>query len=240
MRVIVCENYDEVSKEAAKIVASEVILKPNAVLGLATGSTPVGMYKLLAEMNKNGEIDFKDVKSFNLDEYYPMSADNDQSYRYFMNENLFNHINIDINNTHVLNGLAKDPEKECADFDKMIDEAGGIDLQVLGIGQNGHIAFNEPDSFLYANTHITDLTESTINANARFFEKIEDVPTQALTMGIASILKAKRIIILATGSSKKEVINDLINGEISTNNPASMLKVHKDVILICDKEAYDK
>lgn len=238
MRVIVCENYDEVSKKAAQIVASEVVLNPKAVLGLATGSTPVGMYKILAEMNKNGEIDFSSIKSFNLDEYYPMSADNDQSYRYFMNENLFNHINIDINNTHVLDGLAKDPEKECADYDKMIEEAGGIDIQVLGIGQNGHIAFNEPDSFLYANTHITDLTESTIKANSRFFEKIEDVPTKALTMGIASILKARRIIILATGASKKEITKELIEGEISTSNPASMLKVHKDVILICDKEAY--
>lgn len=238
MRVIVCENYDEVSKKAAQIVASEVVLNPKAVLGLATGSTPVGMYKVLAEMNKNGEIDFSSIKSFNLDEYYPMSADNDQSYRYFMNENLFNHINIDIKNTHVLDGLAEDPEKECADYDKMIEEAGGIDIQVLGIGQNGHIAFNEPDSFLYANTHVTDLTESTINANSRFFEKIEDVPTKALTMGIASILKARRIIILATGASKKAITKELIEGEISTNNPASMLKVHKDVILICDKEAY--
>jgi len=240
MRVIVCENYEEVSTQAAKVVASQLVLKPDAVLGLATGSTPVGMYKLLADMNKKGEIDFKNVKSFNLDEYYPMSADNDQSYRYFMDENLFNHININIENTHVLDGLAKDPEKECADFEKMIEDAGGIDLQVLGIGQNGHIGFNEPDSFLFANTHLTDLTENTIQANSRFFEKIEDVPTKALTMGIATILKAKTIIILASGASKRDVVYDLINGEISTNNPSSMLKVHKNVILICDKGAYSK
>ncbi|MBQ7097415.1 MAG: glucosamine-6-phosphate deaminase [Clostridia bacterium] len=240
MRVIVCENYEEVSKEAAKIVASQLILKPDSVLGLATGSTPVGMYNILAEKNKAGEIDFKDVKSFNLDEYYPMAADHDQSYRYFMNENLFNHINIDIENTHVLNGLAENPEKECDDFEKMIDAAGGIDLQVLGIGQNGHIGFNEPDDFLYANTHLTDLTDNTIQANSRFFDKIEDVPTKALTMGIASILKSKRIIILASGENKRDAVTELIEGEISTKNPATMLKVHKDVIVICDKAAYSK
>ncbi len=240
MRVIVCDNYEEVSKQAAKIVASQLVLKPDSVLGLATGSTPVGMYNILSEMNKNGEIDFKDVTSFNLDEYYPMAAEHDQSYRYFMNENLFNGININMENTHVLSGTTNDPEKECADFEKMIDAAGGIDLQVLGIGQNGHIGFNEPDTFLYANTHLTDLTENTIQANSRFFEKIEDVPTQALTMGIATILKSKRIIILASGSNKREAVTDLIEGEISTNNPASMLKVHNDVIVICDKEAYSK
>ncbi len=240
MRVIVCENYEEVSKEAAKIVASQLILKPDSVLGLATGSTPVGMYNLLAEKNKAGEIDFSEVKSFNLDEYYPMAAEHDQSYRYFMNENLFNNINIKMENTHVLSGVAEDPEKECDDFEKMIDAAGGIDLQVLGIGQNGHIGFNEPDTFLYANTHLTDLTENTIQANSRFFDKIEDVPTKALTMGIATILKSKRIIILASGENKRAVVTDLIEGEISTKNPASMLKVHKDVIVICDKAAYSK
>ncbi len=240
MRVIVCENYEEVSKEAAKIVASQLILKPDSVLGLATGSTPVGMYNILAEKNKAGEIDFKAVKSFNLDEYYPMAADHDQSYRYFMNENLFNNINIDIENTHVLDGLAENPEKECDDFEKMIDAAGGIDLQILGIGQNGHIGFNEPDDFLYANTHLTDLTENTIQANSRFFDKIEDVPTKALTMGIASILKSKRIIILASGENKRDAVTELIEGEISTKNPATMLKVHNDVIVICDKAAYSK
>ena len=240
MRVIVCENYEEVSKQAAKIVASQLVLKPNSVLGLATGSTPVGMYNLLAEMNKNGDISFEDVTTFNLDEYYPMAADHDQSYRYFMNENLFNNIDVKMENTHVLSGVAEDPEKECDDFEKMIDAAGGIDLQVLGIGQNGHIGFNEPDSFLYANTHLTDLTENTIQANSRFFDKIEDVPTKALTMGIATILKSKRIIILASGKNKRDVVTDLIEGEISTSNPASMLKVHNDVIVICDKEAYSK
>ena len=240
MRVIICENYEEVSKEAAKIIASQVTLKPDSVLGLATGSTPVGMYKILAEQNKAGEIDFSDVRSFNLDEYYPMMAEHDQSYRYFMNENLFNHINIKMENTHILNGVAENPEKECEDFEKMIDAAGGIDLQVLGIGQNGHIGFNEPADFLYANTHLTDLTENTIQANSRFFEKIEDVPTKALTMGIATILKSKRIIILASGENKSAVVKDLIEGEISTQNPASMLKVHKDVIVICDKAAYSK
>lgn len=238
MRVIVCENYEEMSMEAAKIVAGQINLKPDCVLGLATGSTPVGMYNILAEMNKKGEVDFAKVKSFNLDEYYPLSAENDQSYRYFMNQNLFNKVNIKMENTHVLNGLAEDPEKECDDFEKMIDAHGGIDLQILGIGQNGHIGFNEPEEKLYAKTHLTGLTESTINANSRFFEKIEDVPTKALTMGIGSILKAKTIILLASGLSKKDVIKELFNDKITTNIPASMLALHDDVVLICDKEAY--
>ena len=238
MRIIVCESYEEVSKSAANIIASQLVLKPDSILGLATGSTPVGAYKLLAEMNKKGEIDFKEVKSFNLDEYYPISPENNQSYRYFMNENLFNYINIDINNTHVLNGLAEDPDEECENYDKMIEEAGGIDLQVLGIGQNGHIGFNEPDESLIAKTHLTGLTESTIQANSRFFDNIEDVPTQSLTMGIASILSAKKIIILANGTSKHKAVNELINGGITTSNPATMLKVHPDVVLICDKAAY--
>ncbi len=238
MRIIVCENYEELSMSAANIIASQLVLKPDSVLGLATGSTPVGTYKLLAEMNKKGKIDFKEVKSFNLDEYYPISPENNQSYRYFMNENLFNYINIDINNTHVLNGLAEDPDEECENYDKMIKEAGGIDLQVLGIGQNGHIGFNEPDESLIAKTHLTGLTESTIQANSRFFDNIEDVPTQSLTMGIASILGAKKIIILANGAGKHKAVNELINGGITTSNPSTMLKVHPDVVLICDKAAY--
>ncbi len=238
MRVIVCKNYDEISKTAADIIASQLILKPDSVLGLATGSTPVGTYKLLAEKNKAGIIDFKDVTTFNLDEYYPISPDNDQSYRYFMNDNLFNHVNIDIERTHVLNGMAEDTDKECEEFERMIAAAGGIDLQVLGIGQNGHIGFNEPDEELVAKTHLTGLTENTIQANSRFFEKIEDVPTQSLTMGIATILATRKIIILASGKNKHEAIDKLINGGITTSNPATMLKLHPDVIVICDEEAH--
>jgi len=238
MKILVCENYEEMSQKGAEIVKAQVNEKPDCILGLATGSTPVGLYSCLAEMNKKGEVDFSKVESFNLDEYYPIAPENDQSYRYFMNENLFSKINIDINKTHVPNGQAEDPEKACKEYDENILKAGGIDLQILGIGQNGHIAFNEPADELYEGTHLTGLTESTIKANSRFFEKEEDVPTQAVTMGIASIMRAKKIIILANGASKREVISKLINGGITTHIPASLLKVHPDVTLICDKEAY--
>lgn len=238
MRLILCENYDEVSKAAAKIMASQLILKPASVLGLATGSTPLGMYKILAEMNQRGDIDFSEVKSYNLDEYYPIDASNDQSYRYFMNENLFSKVNINIENTHVPCGTAPDPEKECEDYEKMIESSGGIDLQVLGIGQNGHIGFNEPGASLNSRTHLTDLTENTINANSRFFASEDDVPRQALTMGIGTILKAKKIILLASGANKHRVVTELLNGGINTDVPASMLKLHPDVVLICDRDAY--
>jgi len=238
MRVIVCENYEELSIRAARIVAGQIHVKPNCVLGLATGSTPVGMYKKLIEMNENGEIDFSEVTSFNLDEYYPIKKDNCQSYQYFMNENLFNHINIDKENTHIPNGEAEDPVAECKAYDKTIKQHGGIDLQILGIGQNGHIGFNEPDAYLNSFTHLTDLTESTLEANSRFFGEDEVMPTQALTMGISSILNAKKIILLASGAAKHRVVTELMNDTINTSFPASMLKTHPDVVLICDKEAF--
>lgn len=238
MRVVVCNDYDEMSKRAAKLVASQITLKPNCVLGLATGSTPIGLYDELAEMNKMGEIDFSDVTTFNLDEYYPISPDNDQSYRYFMNEHLFDKVNIDKSRTHVPNGETENPEEECVNYEKMIEEAGGIDLQILGIGQNGHIGFNEPDNNLNTITHLTGLTQSTIDANSRFFERKEDVPKQALTMGIASILKSRKIILMASGRTKYNVVKELLNDGINTSVPATMLKVHPDVVLICDKEAY--
>lgn len=238
MRVIVCENYEQMSKEGAKLFASQMILKPDSILGLATGSTPVGLYKNLIEMNKAGEIDFAPITSFNLDEYYPLSGDNDQSYRYFMNENLFNHVNINKENTFVPNGLSENPEEEGANYDAMIEKAGGVDIQLLGIGQNGHIGFNEPDENLITGTHLTDLTENTIQANSRFFNSIDEVPTKAITMGMASIMKAKKIVLLASGASKKAVVRELLNDHITTNVPATLLKLHPDVVLICDKEAY--
>ena len=239
MRVIVCENYDELSKEAAKIMASQVHLKPNCVLGLATGSTPVGAYKELINMYKNGEIDFKDVTTFNLDEYFPISRKNDQSYYYFMHENLFDHINVPEERIHVLNGEVADPEKECADYEKAICDNGGIDLQLLGIGRNGHIAFNEPDENLVSDTHVTVLTDDTIDANARFFEDKKDVPTKSLTMGMASIMKARKILILINGAGKHAALKKLLSGKITTSCPATMLNMHSDVVVICDKEAYN-
>jgi len=238
MRLILCDNYEAMSLQGAKIFASQIILKPDSVLGLATGSTPIGLYQNLVKMNKSGDVDFKNITTFNLDEYYPISPDNSQSYRYFMNEQLFNHINIDINNTFVPNGMAENPVSECSEYDKKIEAYGGVDLQLLGIGQNGHIGFNEPDENLIAGTHITGLTQSTINANSRFFDDVSDVPTKALTMGMATILKAKKIVLLASGKSKAEVVKELLNDNISTSVPATLLKVHPDVILICDKEAY--
>lgn len=238
MRVIICENYEEMSNEAAKIVAGQIMLKPNCTLGLATGSTPVGMYKKLCEMNKNGEIDFSEVKSFNLDEYYPISSENEQSYHYFMNKNLFNNVNIKEENTHILDGAAKDTVKECTDFENLIEKNGGIDLQILGIGENGHIGFNEPSAKLNTKTHLTLLTESTINANSRFFTSADEVPHSALTMGIATILKSKKIILMASGAAKHCAVKAMLKETVDTDVPATVLNLHDDVVLICDKAAY--
>ena len=239
MRVIICKDYEEMSEKAAKIVASQLTIKPNSILGLATGTTPIGMYKRLIEMNKAGEIDFSEVKSFNLDEYYPIKPDNDQSYRYFMNEQLFDHVNIDKTNTRVPNGMAADPVQEGIDYDKAIDNAGGIDLQILGIGRNGHIGFNEPDAELIAGTHRTMLTQDTIEANSRLFNSIEEVPTQAITMGMVSILKSRMIVLLANGKNKHNAVKKLLDDTITTSNPASFLKTHPNVVIICDEECYN-
>ncbi|HAL63845.1 MAG TPA: glucosamine-6-phosphate deaminase [Clostridiales bacterium] len=238
MRIILCDNYEELSKKAAKIVASQITLKPDSVLGLATGSTPVGMYNELAKMYRQGELDFSEVKTFNLDEYYPIKKKNKQSYDWFMRENLFSKINIKNENIHIPNGETDNPKKECEDYEKSIKANGGVDLQILGIGRNGHIGFNEPDASLNSFTHLTNLTENTIKANSRFFESSEDVPKQALTMGISTILNAKKIILLASGASKRKVVSELINGGINTNIPATMLKTHPDVVLVCDRESY--
>lgn len=239
MRIIVCNNYEEMSKKAALLVASQVNLKPNSVLGLATGSTPEGMYDYLIEMYRNNEVDFSQVTTFNLDEYFPIAKSNVQSYDYFMKENLFSKVNIPSENINIPNGEAKDPETECKRYEEKISLSGGIDLQILGIGQNGHIGFNEPDSFLYSCTHKTDLSESTINANSRFFESADEVPKNALTMGMATILKAKKILLLASGKNKHEAISKLVSGMITTSCPATLLNIHNDLIVICDKEAYN-
>lgn len=238
IRTILCKDYDEMSIKAARILAGQVNLKPDCVLGLATGSTPVGMYTELAKMCDNGEVDFSEVTTFNLDEYYPIKQANRQSYRYFMNENLFSKINIDIHKTHVPNGEVENPDEECERYEKSIRESGGIDLQILGIGQNGHIGFNEPDACLNSYTHLTKLTENTMSANSRFFSEDEVMPDRAITMGISTILDAKKIILLASGASKSRVVSELLNDEINTSIPASMLKTHPDVVLICDEDAY--
>ena len=237
MRVKIVENYAEMSRTAADIFAEVINSKNECVLGLATGDTPIGMYECLVEDYKAGKVDFASIKSVNLDEYYPITPDNEQSYRYFMNYHLFDKVNINKADTYVPDGQATDVDKSCEAYEKNIDALGGIDIQVLGIGRNGHVGFNEPDGELYPFTHITDLTANTIEANARFFECESDVPKQALTMGIESIFKARKIVILASGEGKADAVNAMLNGKITTNCPASLLRLHPDITLICDKDA---
>ena len=238
MKIIVTENYEEMSRVAADLFAEVLREKPDGVLGLATGDTPIGMYQNLIAMYKEGALDFSKATSVNLDEYYPITPDNDQSYRYFMNHQLFDHVNIDKARTFVPDGTAKDPDAFCRAYEAKIDELGGVDVQVLGIGRNGHIGFNEPDDELIPGTHLTKLTDSTIEANARFFASEEDVPKHALTMGVESVFKARRILLMASGANKAEAVRAMLQGNLSTHCPASLLKLHPDVTLICDKAAY--
>lgn len=231
MKIIEANDYKELSRKVANIISAQVILKPNSVLGLATGSTPIGTYKQLIEWYEKGDIDFSKVTSVNLDEYCGLATSNDQSYRYFMNHNLFNHININMKNTNVPNGLAADAEAECKRYDQLIEDLGGIDLQLLGIGHNGHIGFNEPDIAFEKGTHVVELDETTIKANARFFESIDDVPKKAITMGIKSIMHAKKIILVANGADKKDIVNKAIYGPVTPEVPASILQLHPDLIV---------
>ena len=231
MKVIKVKNYEELSVMAASIIGAQVINNPQCVLGLATGSTPIGTYEKLTEAYKNGILDFSEVKSINLDEYCGLSGDNNQSYRYFMNENLFNNVNIDKNNTYVPDGTAADALKECERYEALCQSLGYADLQLLGIGHNGHIGFNEPASAFASKTHCVKLQESTINANSRLFEKKEDVPTSAFTMGIGTILKAKKILLVG-GADKKDIIEKAIYGDVTPEVPASALQLHKDVTVI--------
>ncbi|MPM46024.1 Glucosamine-6-phosphate deaminase 1 [bioreactor metagenome] len=240
MRILVCKNYDEMSKKAAQMILSQVTLKPNSVLGLATGSTPVGMYKELVKMYNDKLIDFSEVSTFNLDEYYNLPKTSDQSYDYFMRVNLFNHINVKNENIHIPNGMASNIELECETYDKQIKESGGVDIQVLGIGHNAHIGFNEPTINFERGTHLVDLKESTIEANARFFEKIEDVPKKAITMGTGSIFKARKIMLLACGDSKADAIYNTVYGKVIPEVPASILQFHNDIVLILDEAAASK
>ncbi len=237
MIIYAAKDYEEMSRKAAAIMASLVVSKPNAVLGLATGSTPVGMYSQLVEWYKNGDLDFSQVSSVNLDEYKGLSGDNDQSYRYFMNTNLFDHINIDKARTNVPNGLAEDAQQACEEYNEIIRSMGGVDMQLLGIGGNGHIGFNEPSDVFEKETHVVDLTESTILANARFFESMDDVPKQALTMGIKNIMDAKKILLVATGEGKADALYKSLFGPITPQVPASILQLHSDVVVVADEAA---
>ena len=237
MIIYVGKDYQDVSRKAANIMSAQIIMKPNAVLGLATGSTPVGLYKQLIEWYNKGDLDFSQITSVNLDEYKGLSGDNDQSYRYFMNTNLFDHVNIDKTRTYVPNGLEEDSDKACADYNEIIRSVGGIDIQLLGIGGNGHIGFNEPGEAFEKETHCVDLTESTIKANARFFESMDEVPKQAYTMGIKTIMQARKILLIVNGKAKAHILHEALCGPITPQVPASILQLHPDVTVVADEEA---
>lgn len=225
------------SRMAANIISAQVIIKSDCVLGLATGSTPIGTYKQLIRWYEKGDLDFSDVTTINLDEYKGLAPESDQSYRYFMNENLFNYININKENTYVPDGLEEDSDKACSDYNKIIKQKGGVDLQLLGLGNNGHIGFNEPGEAFEKETHCVKLSESTVNANSRFFDNIEEVPKEAYTMGIKAIMQAKKIIIVVNGAGKAEIVKEAFTGPVTPKVPASVLQLHNDVTLIGDKEA---
>ncbi|MCM3194206.1 glucosamine-6-phosphate deaminase [Priestia megaterium] len=240
MNIIQVKNYSEMSAKAADMLISKLHEKPNMNLGLATGGTPKGLYDHLIQDHKEHGTSYKHVTSFNLDEYVGMKPQDPNSYHYYMADALFNHIDIDVSNTHVPNGLADTPEEECRRYDEMIQNHRGIDLQILGIGQNGHIGFNEPGTSFNSPTHIVTLEESTRKANARYFNSLDEVPTQAITMGIESIMKSKEILLLISGEAKAEAMYQLLNGEITENFPASILKKHHCVTIIADQEALAK
>lgn len=237
MLIIKAKNYEDLSIKAANIMAAQITLKPNSVLGLATGSTPEGLYAKLIEKYNAGELDFSKIKTVNLDEYKGLSRDHDQSYYYFMNDKLFNHVNIDKANTNVPDGTKEDGEAECARYEELIKSMGGIDIQLLGIGGNGHIGFNEPDTSFIRDTHCVKLTDDTIEANSRFFASKDDVPKYAYTMGIGSIMQAKKILLVANGKGKADAIYKTVCGPITPEVPASVLQLHPDVTIVADEDA---
>ncbi len=236
MRIIITKDYEEMSGRAAKILAGQIFVKPNSVIGLATGSTPLLMYKELIRIHRTDGLDFSEAVTFNLDEYIGLSADNINSYHYYMFDNLFKHINIKRENIFIPDGMAADIEQECRRFEENIRKKGGIDLQVLGIGNNGHIGFNEPDIKFEATTHQVKLDEETILANARFFETIDEVPKYAISMGIKTIMHARKVVLLANGHSKAEALSKALYGGITPEIPASILQLHQDVTVVVDEE----
>ncbi|HHW01276.1 MAG TPA: glucosamine-6-phosphate deaminase [Thermoanaerobacterales bacterium] len=238
MDLIIAKDYLDLSRRACRIIASEIKKKPDLVLGLATGSTPLGTYQELVRLYREEGLDFSQVVTFNLDEYYGLSKDNPQSYHYYMYENFFKHVNVKPENIHIPDGTATDVEAVCRKYDEEIARYGGIDLQLLGIGNNGHIGFNEPGDELLTVTHMTELTDDTIRANSRFFNSIDEVPRKAITMGLGTIMQAKKIVLLASGKNKAGIMAELLDeNAVSTKNPASFLLLHKDVTVIVDEEA---
>lgn len=237
MKIITTKNYEQMSRQVANILSAQVILHPKSVLGLATGSTPVGVYKQLIHWYNKGDIDFSNVTTINLDEYCNLSPTHPQSYRYFMNDNFFNHINIDKSKTFVPNGMADDFVREAQNYDALIQQNGGIDMQLLGMGHNGHIGFNEPNEAFENTTHVVNLAPTTIQANQRFFENIDDVPKQAITMGIKAIMQAKKIILAVSGEEKADILYQSLYGPITPCIPASILQLHAGLTVVADEAA---
>lgn len=240
MRFIKTKDYQEMSRKAANMIGAQIILKPDSVLGLATGSTPVGTYEYLVKGYQNEDLDFSQVTSVNLDEYRGLDRENDQSYYYFMRKHLFSHVNIDMDRTFVPDGTIEDANLACSSYDEIIERTGGVDLQLLGLGHNGHIGFNEPARAFAKGTHCIDLSDTTIEANSRFFASKEEVPTQAYTMGIQTIMKAKKILLVVSGKDKAEIVEKAFFGEVTPEVPASILQFHPDVTVVGDEAAFSK
>ena len=240
MKIYKAKDYKDMSRKAANIISAQVIMKPNCVLGLATGSTPIGTYAQLVEWYNKGDLDFSEVTTVNLDEYKGLPRTNDQSYYYFMHQHLFDRVNIDPERTNVPNGMEPDAEKECGRYEELIRSLGGVDLQLLGLGHNGHIGFNEPGEAFEKETHCVDLTESTIEANKRFFASADDVPKQAYMMGIKTIMQAKKILIVVNGETKADIVERAFFGPVTPEVPASILQLHNDVTLVGDEAALAK
>lgn len=237
MRVICAKDYHDVSRKAANIISAQIIMKPDCVLGLATGSSPIGTYAQLIKWYEKGDLDFSHVRTVNLDEYVGLSVIHPQSYAYFMRHNLFDHVNIDISNTNIPNGMDPNAKKECTRYDHVIRGLGGVDLQLLGLGANGHIGFNEPGEEFIKGTHRVELTDITVNANARFFESRDDVPRSAYTMGILDIIQAKKVVMVANGEGKAQAVKDAFWGPVTPKVPASILQLHPDFTLVADEAA---
>lgn len=240
MRVYKTSDYNDMSRKAANVISAQVIMKPDCVLGLATGSSPLGTYKQLIDWYNKGDLDFTEVKSVNLDEYKGLTKENDQSYYYFMYNNFFKHVNINLDNTNVPDGTEPDSDKECSRYEGIIRGLGGVDLQLLGLGHNGHIGFNEPDDAFATITHCVDLQPSTIEANKRFFASIDDVPKQAYSMGIGTIMRAKKILLIVSGEEKADILKEVLYGPVTPRVPGSILQLHNDVVVVADEAALSK
>jgi glucosamine-6-phosphate deaminase len=240
MRVYKAKDYRDMSRKAANILSAQIILKPNSVLGLATGSSPLGVYRQLIEWYKKGDLDFSEVVTVNLDEYVGLAPENPQSYRYYMEENFFRHVNIPKENVHIPDGLQRDVQAECTRYDSVIEGCTGIDMQLLGLGHNGHIGFNEPGGAFEKKTHCVALSQSTIDANKRFFTNSDDVPKRALTMGICSIMHSRSILLIASGKDKADIVKAAFRGPITPQVPASILQLHNNIVIVGDEDAMSK